>query len=290
MIKKEQTLKRVDAPVYRYRQALYMAFYSRQLYVDVAKRWRGFCFLYLLLVIAIVSIPYSVHSILNFNHYMNDQIISPLEKIPPLHVQNGEVLFDKPMPYLIRNNSGDVIIMIDTNDKVSGMDANFPQLKMLIAKNKLYLHGPHLNYFLKTPDKVNTPPLVKILDKNMSGIFVAKDWIKDGGLLPLKWFLRIMVYPMIVSFFLCLSSTFFLVFTMLAQTVSWLIFRFKLSFMETTRMLVVASTAQMSAFLLLLSVNRLLPNMGLICVGLVAIYFSYAVLAVKRESKMMVHA
>ena len=40
-LKIKNKLKLIDAPVYRYWDALYMSFYSRRLYVDVGKRWRG---------------------------------------------------------------------------------------------------------------------------------------------------------------------------------------------------------------------------------------------------------
>ena len=58
-----QQLKNIDSPNYTYWQALYKAFYSWWLYVDVGKRWKGYGFLYLLLAVAVFSMPVSLKAI-----------------------------------------------------------------------------------------------------------------------------------------------------------------------------------------------------------------------------------
>lgn len=290
MRKKEQMLKRVDVPLYRYWQALYMAFYSRRLYVDVAKRWRGFNFVYLLFVITVVSLPFSIRIMLDLNHYFNEQIISPLEQLPPLHLENGQILLDKPMPYLIKNKTGAVVIMVDTREGVKGMDPAYPELMILVAKDKLYFDVPDIKLFFSSPDSPSKHPTVQGLDKHVSEVFNAKEWIHSSGIVKFKWFLICLMYPAIISFFFGLICSISLVLTMFAQAFSWLIFNTKLTFKEVLRMLVVASTPLMTIFMLLFSVNRLFPGMGLVWIVLITAYFSYAVLAVKRENKMLVHA
>lgn len=288
--KQPQAPKPINTRIYSYWQSFYMAWYSRRLYVDVAKRWRGLGFFYLLLLIAIASIPVSVRIVIDFNRYVNEQIISPIEKIPPLTIQNGELIFDKDMPYLIKNKAGAVVIAIDSNGVVKDMDSTYPKLMLLITKHKLYFRMPEIKVFFNPQDKQPAPPTVETLDKHDSEIFVAKDWVKNSGLLRLKWLITVMIYPMLVSFLFGLFYTFFLILAMLGQVFSWLIFKYKLSFKEAARLLVVACTAQVTIFLILLSVNLLFQGMGLLALIMNATYFSYAVLSVKRESKMMVHS
>ena len=76
MIKKKQTLRPLDAPIYNYWQALYRSFYSGRLYIDVIKRWRGFGALYLLLAISLASIPLSLRIMVDFNHYFEKKMIN----------------------------------------------------------------------------------------------------------------------------------------------------------------------------------------------------------------------
>ena len=290
MRKKQQVPTLINTRVYGYWQALYMSLYSGQLYVDVAKRWRGFGFLYMLLLVAIASIPFSVRIIMDFNRYFNEQIISPIEQIPPLTIQNGTLIFDKEMPYLIKNKAGSVVVAIDTSGVVKGLDGAYPELMMLITQHKLYFRPPYTKLFLGSLNRATEKPFIETLYKQASEIFVAKEWIKASGVLKLKWFVLAMVYPMVFPFVFGLFYMFFLILAMLAQVFSWLIFKYKLTYKEATRLLTVASTAQVVIFLILLSANFLFHGVGLLAVILNALYFSYAVLSVKRESKMMVHS
>ncbi|HEL8434089.1 TPA: hypothetical protein U0D75_002421, partial [Legionella pneumophila] len=85
--KEKNKLKPIDAPIYSYWQALYMSFYSKRLFVDVGKRWRGIGLIYLLLVVAICSIPFSIRIASDFNKTFNQQIIQPLLQLPTVYVQ-----------------------------------------------------------------------------------------------------------------------------------------------------------------------------------------------------------
>jgi hypothetical protein len=59
---------------YHYWQAFILSLYSPKLYVDVAQRWRGFGLNYLLLLVALLCIPFSIRFIANFNIYFTDKV------------------------------------------------------------------------------------------------------------------------------------------------------------------------------------------------------------------------
>ncbi len=290
MQKKQQMPRRVDAAVYRFWQALYMAFYSKRLYVDVAKRWRGLCFFYLLWVIAVAAIPISVRLVVKFNHYVDDQIIAPLNKIPPLEVHNGEISFDKPMPWLVTNNTGAVIAMIDTRTYGKGMDGTWPELMMLVTKDKFYFRPPKIRLLSDAaPDsKARNNVIEKMPDKDTSEILRVGEWAKSSGLLNLKWLVAGMIYPCLVSFLFSFFFVFFLVLSMLAQVFSWLVLRFKLTFKQAARLMIVTSTVQFLVLLLLPAVNVSINGLWFLCLASFVCYFCYAVLSVKRESLRLV--
>lgn len=290
-MRKKTIPKQINTPLYRYWQALYMSFYSKRLYIDVAKRWKGFCFAYLLLMIAVVSIPISIRLAIEFNQYFNEQLMLPLKKLPPLYIHQGEVIFDKPVPYFIKDKQGSVVAMIDTRPWVVGMDSAYPDLMLLITKNKLYYRSPKIPSFVKANiPMVNNPVSVDTLDTHYSDIFVASEWIKSSRVMKLKWLGTLLVYPMIVPLFFGMCFSFLFMFAMIAQVFSWLIFKFKMSFKKTYRVLIVATTPQTAIFMLLLSVNSLFKGIGIFCAALGAVYFSYAVISIKRESKMIAHS
>lgn len=175
MSKEKNKLKPIDTPVYRYWSALYMSFYSRRLYVDVGKRWRGFAFLYLLLTIALFSIPFALRMGFSLNQSFKEQITDPLSKIPVFYIQNGEVSFDKPMPYLIKNDQNQVVVLIDTTGKVNDFPAEYPYLTILINKNKISLKVPSLKLFnMKDSKPSKGTPLVQTFDKGTNLVFDGK--------------------------------------------------------------------------------------------------------------------
>jgi hypothetical protein len=290
MKKKQQLPKQINTPNYSYWQALYMAFYSRRLYVDIVKRWPGFGCFYFLLLISIASIPISIRFIIDFNQYFNEQLIMPIKKIPPLYIHNGIIVFNKAMPYVIKDNMGEVVGLIDTRDESLQFDSRYPNLAMIITKDTLYFKMRTFSSFLKglIPTGVEEEIVAEKLDEGVSEVFVPETWLKASGVLRLKWITDIMIYPLFVAFFFGLYFTVLLAITMLAQTVAWLIFKCRLTFKETARLLMVSSSPHVMALLSLLSVNALFPGAGLLCFVLGVVYFSYGVLSFRRESRSMV--
>ena len=288
-MKNKQNLRLIDAPIYRYWQALYLAFYSRRLYVDVVKRWRGYGLLYFLLVIAICAVPLSARIILQFNQFFNEQIVFPLKKLPLLYIQNGNVVFDKPMPYLIKNNKGETVTIIDTTGTVSGMNKLYPQLTVLITKDKIYFRPPKFQLFLNDPtQQIGESVYIQPISKDTNEVFVGKKWVAASGVLTLKWGAILLVYPFIIGFVYGMCLVFMLFLSFVGQLISIIIFKFKLKLKESCRLLLVAATPQVAIFFALHTVYGPLQGEQALYTILLAAYFSYAVISVKRESKKMV--
>ena len=279
----------IDAPVFSYWQALYMAFYSRRLYLDVGVRWRGVGFFYLFLMLAVASIPLSARLIHHYNQFISDQIIAPLATIPPLELQNGIISFNQPMPYFVKSKTGSVVAMIDTRTNGTGMDGTYPELMLLVTRDKFYVRPPQVNLFpdlsRKTQDR---KPIVKQPDRGSFRLLNLSEWLESSGVLNLKWVLAGLIYPFTVSFLFGLCFSFFLIFAMFAQVYSWVILKFKMRFSQAIRLLIVSSTVQVSVCLFLLSFNVFFQSLSTISLLLCLIYFSYAVLSVKRDSQRLV--
>ncbi len=289
-MKKNQSLpQRIDAPVFSYWQALYMAFYSKRLYVDVAKRWRGVCFVYLLFMVGVASIPLTARLMYDYNQFIQDQVIAPLATIPPLQLSNGLISLNAPMPYLVRSKTGDLVAMIDTRAKGHGMKNMDPKLMLLVTRDKFYFRAPNINLF-PSLSSTSQPkePVVKQPQQDASGELVLSKLINSDSVLRYKWILGALIYPLVVSFLFGMFFSLFFVVAMLAQAFSWLILRCKIKFTEALRILIVSSTVQVSILLFFLSINVLFPSLSIICLILCVVYFCYAVLSLKRSSKNIV--
>ncbi|MDP1604726.1 MAG: DUF1189 family protein [Legionella sp.] len=289
-MKKQQStaLRDIDAPHYNYWQALYHSFFNAKLYVDVGKRWKGFPVGYLLLLIFIMSIPVSLRVVEQFHHFFEQQIIMPLKKLPPFYVQNGEVSLDKPMPYMVKNDAGQVIAIVDTSGSISTIDNQYPQLAILITKNKLIYRAPTPPKLFEgsapTPVSINERPF----DKGMNQVFDGSQWIKSSGINAIELLVEIIIYPTIALLFFVVYLVLLFVFSLMAQLVAKVLLKFELTYGQAVRLLTVSATPQIVVLMIIVAFNLFFAGISFLMIVLLATYFSFAVLSLKRESNKLV--
>ena len=289
MAKAKKSLKLIDAPVYRYWEALYKSFYSRQLYVDVGKRWRGFGLLYLLLAVAVLSIPFAIRVSFTLNKSYNEQIIEPLLLLPTVYVQNGEASFDKPMPYLMNNKKNQVIAIIDTTGQVKKFSSQYPYLNILITKNAFYFKIPTPQFFSSAiADPDSGVPLSQSFGKGENFVFDGKKIVEENSITRFKYFSQLMTYPMIIAMFYSMFVILFLVLAFLGKVFSDTFFAFHLSFKQSSRLFIVATTPMLFLLIMMLTIDKVFPGLGFILLALLAAYFSFAIYSLRAESRQVV--
>lgn len=102
-------------PQYNVFQAIFMSFYSKGLYRDVAQNWGGRAFLYLLVLLVITWIPYiATYQIMASQIY--PQFVDKLvPQVPVITVKNGKISTPEKRPYfIVMPNSKRNIVTIDT--------------------------------------------------------------------------------------------------------------------------------------------------------------------------------
>lgn len=128
---------------YTHFHALVMSFYSKALYRDVAKNWRGVGLLYLLLLLAICWIPatYQLHK--NWQYFMAVEAPPVIAQMPSLTIVKGEAAIKESVPYFIKyTNSERVLGIIDTSGQFSTLKDT--EAKVLLTKTQLIIrNGPH---------------------------------------------------------------------------------------------------------------------------------------------------
>lgn len=283
-------LKPVDAPIYRYYEALYMSFYNKRLYIDVAKRWKGLGIAYLLLALLIGAVPFALRTSFDFNRTFNEQILDPLYQLPVFYIQNGEVSFDKPMPYMIKNRRGDVVLIVDTTGKVNSIDSEYPFLSILINKDRITMRIPAPELFLKVQSQKSAGlPFVEKFNKGVNLVFDGRRVISESSVSLLKYFSQALVYPLVVALFFSLYLVIFAVLGFLGQLYSSIFFSLTLTFAQSMRLLIVSATPMMYLFFLALTLNAVFPGAGFILIAVMVAYFSFALLAYRSEAKQLVN-
>lgn len=285
---KAQALKPVDSPNYSYRQALYMAFYSWWLYIDVGKRWKGYGFVYLMLVIALFSLPMSLQAMFDLKQSFERDLVAPLQALPPLVVQGGALQFNEPMPYLIRNEQGAVVVIIDTQSAELPSLKTYPRLQMVIHKNSISFYSPTPSVFAGLePGSEALAPQTYQFSANMNTVFSAAEWVDTFGVRGVYYAMMALIYPLVISFLYALLGSLLLIFSLLGQLFAQVFFSFKPSFKQSCRLMMVAATPAIFAILTIMLYQLSGRWLGLLMAIILSLYYCYAILAVKHASQQV---
>ena len=130
---------------------------------------------------------------------------------------------------------------------------------------------------------------MQLFTEFQSGVFNGESLVEKIGMTNIKWKLLLSIYPSLTGFMYGVFAMLFFFLAVVVRVMTYSFFKFKISFKCTYRMLLVASSPGVSLFIISLNFGQL-PWMGLYLVLIIALYFFYAVLSLRQESKQMVLA
>lgn len=93
--KKTQNQQTKKTNHYSYLQALGFSFYSPNIYIDAAKRWKGIGGKYLLLLSFILSLPLALQFAQKTLHYFSDKLEPGLKEMPTLIIKDKKLSFQE---------------------------------------------------------------------------------------------------------------------------------------------------------------------------------------------------
>lgn len=99
-----------------------MAFFSKSLYRDVGRNWKGRGLVFLFSVVALCTIPFVLLVQSELSELLNEQAPRIARQMPAIKINKGKVWVDKPEPYYIKDDkSGDPLIIFDTTGQVRSL-------------------------------------------------------------------------------------------------------------------------------------------------------------------------
>lgn len=100
-----------------------LAFFSRPLYQDVALRWKGVAFGYLLLLLALCWIPGAIRIHNSFASFVDEEAPLIIEQVPDITIIDGQAFIDQPQPYTIYDpETGETLVVIDTTGTITSLE------------------------------------------------------------------------------------------------------------------------------------------------------------------------
>ncbi len=99
---------------------LYMSFFSKSLYRDVARNWRGLGLGYLVSLLALCLIPQVMTVQSDLTAYLDTEAPKIVRQFPTVTIKNGTASIKEQQPYFIRDGkTGKPLMIIDTTGGIS---------------------------------------------------------------------------------------------------------------------------------------------------------------------------
>ena len=83
-------------------RAIFMSFYSRHLYRDIAKNWEKRIFLYLTLIAFLFALPFAFQQLKEFNSSTLPFLNEMLAQAPGISIKDGVLRTPENHPYFIK--------------------------------------------------------------------------------------------------------------------------------------------------------------------------------------------
>jgi Protein of unknown function (DUF1189) len=118
-------------------RAFILSFYSRDLYRDVAKKWKGPALGYLAALLALCWAARMLKVQAGVTHFANQDVEALAHQVPDISITNGQVSTNVETPHFIKDHNGTVIAIIDLTGQYTSLENT--TAKLLLTRNHLVL-------------------------------------------------------------------------------------------------------------------------------------------------------
>jgi len=238
---------------------LWLSFYSKDLYADVGRNWKGLGLTYLLLLLALCWIPSTVKLHLGGATFQKEAEFF-IAQVPPMTIKNGELSTEVPTPHFIRDEKGETIAIIDLTGEFTSLDDS--GAKMLVTKRKALVQRG------KAETRVYDLSGIRSFSLDQAKL---REWLH----LAVGWF-AVVAYPFVVLF----SFIYRIIQAFIYGAIGILFTRYlkiSLDFPALVRLAVIAVTPAIVLDTLHGLAGWKVPHWWLICFGAAMVYLFFAV-------------
>ncbi|NJD57460.1 MAG: DUF1189 domain-containing protein [Nitrospirae bacterium] len=104
-------------------QTLYLSFFSRPLYQDIRRNWKGLGLPYLLLILMFFWVPEMMNINNSISEYIADEAPSFVDQIPVITITKGKASMKEPVPFYIMDRKKNIpFAIIDTSGETVSLE------------------------------------------------------------------------------------------------------------------------------------------------------------------------
>jgi len=252
-------------------QALFLSFWSPQLYRDVAKHWKGTGYTYLFLVLCASSILYCVKMQMLANNIFDTIVHRILLQVPDITCKQGEISIDKPSPYTVYAPGHRPFIIFDINDEDFSIQPNMTGSEAL----RVSKHGVWVKRLLPRIDAHSDPYRLQPIETTQDSNFAfTKQSVLNCGITLKTLFGAISFLVIVVASFI--QAIFVTLVYALAGFMTSRLLGLSLSFTTLIRLASVCLTPVILADSIRRILNRDVPNFELAAALVILGYMIFA--------------
>jgi hypothetical protein len=240
---------------------LVLSFFSKSLYRDVGKLWRGTGLLYLLMVLALFWIPTMIKGHLEISRWVAGDSKEITKQIPAITISKGQVSTDVTTPYFIKDpKSGATIAIIDTSGQYKTLDET--DAKLLLTKSKVIIS--------KSATETQTYDL-----SGVQSFYLDRARVESWLVTISRWF-GLVLYPLAVIFSFIFRAIQMLIYALIGLLFAQILHA-KLDFKTLMRLAAIAITPVLVLDLLFEFVPVHIPRWSLLGIVIALGYLFFAV-------------
>lgn len=168
--------------------AIYLSSYSRDLYRDVARRWRGFSLVYLLALLGLYCIPLVLHYTELIGRDLEEKAPSIIHQIPDIKIAGGKASVGVAEPHYVYADEGkSVFMIIDTTGKTRTLQGTGSRI--LLTQSQVMIRI--------SPEATHTMDLIHVEDMTVDRRTLY-EWIAS-----FRDTLPFVLYPLFLLFTFC---------------------------------------------------------------------------------------
>jgi hypothetical protein len=120
-------------------QAIYLSFFSKELYRQVVTNWRGLAFQYMVLLVLVSWLIVATGLFLAVDGAMRGPLGEIISKLPAITIKDGTMTIDKPSPYVVEIKVKDQTLPVAVFDATTDEPKADSQAAFLFGKHNFFL-------------------------------------------------------------------------------------------------------------------------------------------------------
>ena len=161
---------------------LWMSFYEGAIFSDVAWNWQNRALLYLLLLLGLAWIPYTLQKQKQLDEWIDIEAPYYINQIPTLSLADGKLATQSSGPIFLRSRDGTILAIIDPTGKFTNL--NNTTASILITEKEIFIRGEDGQ--VQVTSLPDSPPETL----TQEDLFIFTGWI--------HWLVNTFLYPIVL--------------------------------------------------------------------------------------------